>query len=80
MSLSNDQASLRTLADTVLSQFGLVAGMAGSEDLDFAAVDEAGKALTEYVNFVADKFGGSYSYQVVDGGALRGYALSQVAW
>lgn len=80
MALSNDQASLRTLADTILSQFGLVAGMAGSEDLDFAAVDQAGQALTEFVNFVADKFGGSYSYQVVDGGALRGYALSQVAW
>ena len=80
MALSNDQASLRTLADTILSQFGLVAGMAGSEDLDFAAVDQAGQALTSFVNFVADKFGGSYSYQVVDGGALRGYALSQVAW
>lgn len=80
MALSNDQASLRALADTLLSQFGMAAGLAGSEDLDFEAVEAAGAALTQFVNFVADKFGGSYSYQVVDGGALRGYALSQVAW
>lgn len=80
MALSNDQASLRALADTLLSQFGMAAGLAGSEDLDFEAVEAAGAALTQFVNFVADKFGGSYSYQVVDGGVVRGYGLSQVSW
>lgn len=80
ITLSNDQANLRSLADTVLSQFGTAVGMAGSEDLDFEAAEAAGAALTEFVNFVADKFGGSYSYQVVDGGVLRGYGLSQVSW
>lgn len=80
MSLSDDQASLRSLADTLLSQFGMAAGLAGGEDLDFDAVEGASDALTQFVNFVADKFGGSYSYRVVDGGKLRGYGLSQVAW
>lgn len=80
MALSNDQASLRALADTLLSQFGMAAGLAGSEDLDFEAVEAAGAALTQFVNFVADKFGGSYSYQVVDGDVVRGYGLSQVSW
>jgi len=46
MALSNDQASLRALADTLLSQFGMAAGLAGSEDLDFEAVEAAGAALT----------------------------------
>lgn len=80
LSLSDDQASLMALADTVVSQLGLAAGLTGAEDLDFGAVEAAGQALTEFLHFVAGKFGGSYSYETVDGSVLRGYALSRVQW
>ncbi len=80
MSLSNDQASLRSMADTLLSQLGLAAGMTGSEDLDFDAVEATGGALTQFVNFVADRLAGSFSYQVADGNVIRGYGLLNVTW
>lgn len=79
MSLSDDQANLKALADTVLSQFGLAVGMTGT-DADFDTVEATGEALTQFVNFLADRFGGSYTYQTVDGGTIRGYGLAAVNW
>lgn len=72
-------ASYRALAEQLGAEFGLFAGLAGSY-FDFEAVERAGGALQEFLSFVADRMGGAYSYGVSDGGVLRGYSLSRVAW
>lgn len=79
-SLSDDAASLQATAETLVSQLGLFAGLSGSADMDFDAIEAAGNALSEYLGFVASRFGGSYSYTVADGSLVRGYGNSAVAW
>lgn len=78
-SLSDDRASLAATADTVLSQMGMFTGMAGG-DIDFEAAEAANAALSEFIHFVADRFGGSVSYSRVDGGTVRGEAHTTVQW
>lgn len=80
MSLSDMRASIEALADEMVSQLGTVAGLTGGADLDFDAVEASSQAIAEYIHFIAQKVGGSYSYQNVDGGAVRGYGLTQIAW
>lgn len=80
VSLSDDAAAYTALADTVMSQFGLLFGMTGGAGLDFDAAESAGEGFSEFIHFVADRFGGSFSYSVADGNVVRGYGLSTVTW
>lgn len=78
--VSDDAASYAALADTVMSQFGLLFGMTGGAGLDFDAAESAGEGFSEFIHFVADRLGGSYSYSVADGNVVRGYSLTYVTW
>ncbi len=80
VSISDDAAAFSALADTVMSQFGLLFGITGGAGLDFDAAESAGEGFSEFIHFVADRFGGSYSYSVADGNVVRGYGLSSVTW
>ena len=79
-SITDDQASMQATAETLVSQLGLFAGLGGSAAMDFDAIEAAGDALSEFLGFVARRFGGSYSYTVVDGNVVRGYGNSRIAW
>ncbi|MFO7545746.1 MAG: DUF3352 domain-containing protein [Trueperaceae bacterium] len=78
--ITDDQASMQATAETIVSQLGLFAGLGGSAAMDFDAIEAAGDALSEFLGFVARRFGGSYSYTVVDGNVVRGYGNSRIAW
>lgn len=79
-SVTDDQASMQATAETIVSQLGLFAGLGGSAALDFDAIEAAGDAMSEFLGFVARRFGGSYSYTVADGNLVRGYGVSRIAW
>ncbi len=78
-SISDDSATMRTLAQSVVAELGMVVGFAPG-DIDFDAADDAGAALASFLNFVADRLGGSYTYGYVDGNALRGNSHTSVDW
>ncbi len=80
MSLSDMRTTITSAADAVVSELGTAAGLTGAADLDFDAVEASSQALAEYVRFIAQKVGGSYSYQTVDGGTVSGYGQTQVTW
>ncbi len=80
VSVSDDAAAMSAMADTVMSQFGLLFGMTGGAGLDFDAAESAGEGFSEFIHFVADRFGGSHNYSVADGNVVRGYGLSNVTW
>lgn len=77
--LQDGAASFRMIGQMLTSQFGLFTGLVSS-DIDFDAAEQASEALGEYIEFLAGKMGGQYSYGVADGSALRGYSLTQVSW
>lgn len=77
--LQDGAASFRMLGQTLTSQFGLYAGLIGS-DIDFDAAEQASEALGQYIEFLADHAGGQYSYSVADGNVMRGYSLTAVDW
>lgn len=80
MSLSDMRPTIASLADAVVSELGMAAGLTGAADLDFDAVEASSQAIAEYVRFIAQKVGGSYSYETADGGTVSGYGLTQVTW
>src|SRR5690554_2101031 len=77
--LQDGPASYRMLGQMFTSQFGLFTGLMES-DIDFDAAEEASDALGEFIEFLAQKSGGQYSYGVADGNALRGFSLTQIDW
>ncbi|MFA5550590.1 MAG: DUF3352 domain-containing protein [Trueperaceae bacterium] len=76
--LQDGAASFRLLGQTLTSQFGLFAGLAG--DIDFDAAEQASDGVAQFIEFLANKAGGQFSYGVADGGVLRGYSLTGVDW
>lgn len=77
--LQDGAASLRMMGQILTSQFGLYAGLI-STDLDFDAAEAASEALGQYIEFLASKSGGQYSYSSVQGGVTTGYSLTTVHW
>ena len=80
ISLSDMRPTITSVADAAVSELGMAAGLTGAADLDFDAVEASSPAIAAYVRFIAQKVGGAYSYQTVDGGAVRSYGLTQVTW
>lgn len=79
ITVTDSAATFRMLAEQLDSQFGLLAGLTGS-DIDFDAAERAGDAVAAYMQFVAGKLGGQYTYGVADGGVLRSYSFSSIDW
>ncbi|MBX3144372.1 MAG: hypothetical protein KF813_11480 [Trueperaceae bacterium] len=78
-SISDDSATMRTLAQSISAELGMVVGFAPG-DIDFDAADDAGAAMASFLNFVANRLSGSYMYTYVDGNNLRGNSHTKVAW
>lgn len=77
--LQDGEATFRMLGEQLSSQFALFSGLAGSE-FDFDAAEASSEALGAYMEFVAGKMGGQYSYGVSSGTVLRTYSLTNVTW
>ncbi|MEZ4605455.1 MAG: hypothetical protein R2865_01255 [Deinococcales bacterium] len=60
--LSNMASTMRSTSEQIKQQVAVIAGLSGSSNLDFDAVDEATQVLGDYLNFVADKLGYSSGY------------------
>ncbi len=78
--LSDDRASLEATAEGLALQVQLLAGLTAGAGLDFDAVEEASEAVRGFLEAVAMRLGGSVSYGLVDGAALRGYGRSEIDW
>ena len=76
--LQDGAASFRMLGQTLTSQFGLFAGLAG--EIDFDAAEQASDGVAQFIEYLANKAGGQFSYGVADGGVLRGFSLTGVDW
>ncbi len=77
--LSDDQAALAYMSETVVDQFGMMSGMMGG-DIDFDAVEAATSALAEFMQFLTERSGSSVGYSQVEGQAIRGQSFTSVEW
>lgn len=77
--LQDGAASFRMMGQMLTSQFGLYSGLLAS-DLDFDAAEAASDALGQYIEFLASRSGGQYSYSRVSNGVSVGYSLTSVNW
>lgn len=78
-SVTDDSETMRTLAESMTSELSLLAGFAPGE-IDFDAAEEASVALSTFLQFVADRMLGSYSYSYVEGNTVRSASQTRVAW
>ncbi len=78
-SVSDAGSMFGGLAETAASEFSMLAGLSGG-DIDFDSLDETAAALTRFMEFVADRTGGSWSYTVVNGNEVRTTGLVEVDW
>ncbi len=78
--VANDQATLRSSAQQIVSQLGLTSGLGGASTLDFDAVEAASAKLQTFLEFVAERLGYSLSYQTKGDGAIRGLSRAEVNW
>lgn len=79
-SLVDNRATLEGTAELLASQLQLTAGLAGSEGLDFDAVEEASETITEFVRFIASRLGNTVGYSQVEGALIRSLSNTQVDW
>ena len=77
--VSDGAASLRSLGGQVSAQLETVAGLSG-EGVDFDALEAATSGLEEFLEFVADRTGGGYSYTTVDGNVITTEGASEISW
>ena len=77
--LSDDRASMAATAETLLGQMGMLTGMSGA-DIDFDAAETANEALAQFVEFVAERFGGSVGYSLAGTGTVRSDSHTTVQW
>jgi hypothetical protein len=78
--VSDDRATLIGTADQLTMQVQLLAGLSGGAGLDFDAVEDATAALEGFLQALAQRLGGTVSYSVSDGAALRGVSRSEIDW
>ena len=80
LSVADNQATLSSTAEQLVSQLQMAAGLGGASELDFEAVEEASGKLETFVQFVAERLGSSIGYAERSDGAIRGYSETQVTW
>ncbi len=78
--VSDDRATLLGTADQLTMQVQLLAGLTAGAGLDFEAVEDASAALEGFLQALAERLGGTVSYSVSDGAALRGVSRSEIDW
>lgn len=77
---ANDSAAmLESLAEQIPVQVELLAGLSG-QGVDFAALDAATSGLEQFVQFLAERAGGDWSYTVIDGNAIVSESFSEIDW
>lgn len=77
--VSDNEASVRSLAGQMAAQIEMVAGLTGT-GVDFDALDSATAGIEEYLNFVADHLDGSWSYTSIDGNVIVSEGFVEVDW
>lgn len=77
--VSDDGATVASTAEQLALQLQLTAGLMGG-DIDFDALDDATRGLTEFLNFVAARLGGSYSYSHIEGDTIITVGASEIDW
>ncbi len=78
-SASDSGAMLTSLAGQIPAQIEMVAGLTG-QGIDFAALDAATSGLEEFMNFLAQRTGGNWSYTVIDGNAIVTETFAEIDW
>lgn len=78
-SVSDNEASLRSLAGQAAAQVEMVAGLSGG-GIDFDALDSASSGIEEFLNFVADHLDGSWAYTTIDGNVIVSEGFTEIAW
>jgi hypothetical protein len=78
--VSDDRATLLGTAGQFAAQVQLVAGLGGAAGLDFDAIMAASDALEEFLEFLAERLGGSVSWSLQDGATIRTFGRSEIAW
>ena len=79
-SVANLKSTMQGTAAQIGSQIQMAAGLSGSNNLDFDAVDESSAKMEEFVKFIADRLNYSISYSQVENGQIRGHSKLDVAW
>lgn len=77
---SNAQAAFNTIAASYASQITLLSAMFADEEVDFDALENAGNALIEYLEFVASRFSYSSGYSVYEDGVSTSYGKTLINW
>jgi len=79
-SISNLKAAMHGTAAQIGGQIQMAAGLSGSNNLDFEAVDESSAKIEEFLKFIADRLNYSLSYSQVENGQILGHSKLDVAW
>lgn len=79
-SLSDSRATLQSTAAQLSSQLELTAGLGGASGLDFDAVAAATDTLEAFLDFIAQRLGGSVSYGQKRDTSLYRTSVAEVAW
>ncbi len=79
-SISNLKMTMQGTAAQIGSQIQMAAGLSGSNNLDFDAVDESSAKMEDFVSFIADRLNYSVNYSQVENGQIKGYNKIDVAW
>ena len=77
--VSDNEATLRSLAGQAAAQVEMVAGLSGG-GVDFDALDSASSGVEEFLNFVADHLDGSWGYTTIDGNVITSEGFTEIAW
>ncbi len=76
----DNRRSLESSASQIVSQLQMTAGFGGASTLNFDAVDEASAKLTEFMQFVAQRFGNSVSYSQKTNEGIYSFGQTDVSW
>lgn len=77
--VSDNASSLRSLAGQTAEQIEMVAGLSGGS-IDFAALDAATAGVEQFMNFLADRAGGSWSWTIIEGDSVVSESFAEIDW